>query len=132
MRCPVCRKELYDNGDRRFNCPFCGAQVEGSGTAPKEEAETPEMRCRRLERELALQRVRAEIEEQSANDHFWCRGGNPFSMIYRQTARNALDRGDIESAKRNLAKAEKSTCIGCLLHIAVFVAMLVAAAASKL
>ena len=29
MKCPTCGKELYDNGEDHFNCPFCGAEVVG-------------------------------------------------------------------------------------------------------
>ena len=61
--------------------------------------ETAEEKFLRLEQELARQKVKAEIEEQSAFEHFWFRGGNLFSMLYRQAAREALERGDIASAK---------------------------------
>ena len=129
MNCPTCGKELYDNGEERFCCPFCGAEVEGSGSAPREEKEeTLEMRCQRLERELARLKIKAEIEEQSATEHFWFRGGNLFSMLDRQSAREALERGDIESAKKHLASAEKSFSIGCLLYIALIVVVLIVAA----
>ena len=132
MNCPICGKELYDNGEERFNCPFCGAEVEGSGSTPGEEQEeTLEMRCQRLERELARLKIKAEIEEQSATEHFWFRGGNLFSMLDRQSAREALERGDIESAKKHLASAEKSFNIGCLLYIALIVVVLIVAAYSK-
>ena len=71
MYCPTCGKELYDNGEERFNCPFCGAEVVGSGPETEEEREeTLEERCKRLERELARQKLKAEIEEQSAAEHF--------------------------------------------------------------
>ena len=126
MNCPTCGKELYDNGEERFGCPFCGAEVEGSGAAPEEE--TLEMRCQRLERELARLKIKAEIEEQSATEHFWFRGGNLFSMFNRQAAREALERGDIESAKKHLDSAEKSFNIGCLLYIALIVVVLIVAA----
>ena len=132
MNCPTCGKELYDNGEERFNCPFCGAEVEGSGSAPGEEKEeTLEMRCQRLERELARLKIKAEIEEQSATEHFWFRGGNLFSMFNRQAAREALERGDIESAKKHLDSAEKSFNIGCLLYIALIVVVLIVTAYSK-
>ena len=39
MNCPTCGKELYDNGEERFRCPFCGAEVEGSGGAAEGEQE---------------------------------------------------------------------------------------------
>jgi len=39
MYCPTCGKELYDNGECRFNCPFCGAKVVGSGSETEEERE---------------------------------------------------------------------------------------------
>ena len=132
MNCPTCGKELYDNGEERFNCPFCGAEVEGSGSAPGEEKEeTLEMRCQRLERELARLKIKAEIEEQSATEHFWFGGGNLFSMFNRQAAREALERGDIESAKKHLDSAEKSFNIGCLLYIALIVVVLIVTAYSK-
>ena len=125
MNCPTCGKELYDNGEERFNCPFCGAEVEGSGVAPEEgKEETLEMRCQRLERELERMKVKAAIEEQSATEHYWFRG-NLFSMLDRQSAREALERGDIESAKKHLASAEKSFNIGCLLYIALIVVTII-------
>ena len=105
MYCPTCGKELYDNGECRFNCPFCGAEVVGSGSETEEDREeTLEERCKRLERELTRQKLKAEIEEQSAAEHFWFRGGNLFSMLDRQSARNALERGDIESAKKTFGQ----------------------------
>ena len=132
MYCPTCGKELYDNGECRFNCPFCGAEVVGPGSETEEaREETPEERCKRLERELALQKVKAEIEEQSAFQHFWFRSGNLFSMFYRQSARDALERGDIESAKRHLASAEKSFNIGCLLSIIAIVVILLLSVFAK-
>ena len=27
LNCPSCGKELYDNGEERFSCPYCGADV---------------------------------------------------------------------------------------------------------
>lgn len=132
MNCPTCGKELYDNGEERFRCPFCGAEVEGSGGAAEGgQGESLEKRCQRLERELARMKVKAEIEEQSATEHFWFRGGNWFSMLDRQAAREALERGDIESAKKHLADAEKSFNIGCLLYIAFIVVILISAAYTK-
>ena len=132
MNCPTCGRELYDNGEKRFRCPFCGAEVEGSGSAPGESREeTLEIRCQRLERELARMKVKAAIEEQCATEHYWFRGGNLFSMLDRQAAREALERGDIESAKKHLASAEKSFNIGCLLYIALIVVVLIVAAYSK-
>ena len=118
MYCPTCGKELYVNGEDRFNCPFCGAEVVSSGV---ETEETLEECCKRLERELARQKVKAEIEERSAFEHFWFRGGNLFSMLYRQSARDALERGDIESAKKNLASANKAFHIGCIVYVVVFI-----------
>ena len=89
LKCPNCGKELYDNGEEGFPCPYCGADV----VTPRLTAqETPEERCQRLEREL----------------------GNPFSMLERQSARQALERGDIDAAKAHLAKADRAFSIGCL------------------
>ena len=66
----------------------------GSGPETEEEREeTLEERCKRLERELARQKLKAEIEEQGAAEHFWFSGGNPFPMLFRQSARNALGLG---------------------------------------
>lgn len=49
MNCPTCGRELYDNGEKRFRCPFCGAEVEGSGSAPGESREeTLEIRCQSI------------------------------------------------------------------------------------
>jgi len=126
MNCPTCGRELYDNGEKRFRCPFCGAEVEGSGSAPGESREeTLEIRCQRLERELARMKVKAAIEEQCATEHYWFRGGNLFSTLDRQAAREALERGDIESAKKHLASAEKSFNIGCLLYLALVVVTII-------
>ena len=110
LNCPSCGKELYDNGEERFSCPYCGADV----VTPRLTAqETPEKRCQRLERELARERVKAQIETLGATDHFWTRG-NPLSMLERQSARQALERGDIDAAKAHLVKADRSFSIGCL------------------
>ena len=125
MKCPTCGKELYDNGEDRFNCPFCGAEVVGGEFAAKE---TTEERLHRMERELARQKVKSEIEEQSAFEHFWFRIANPFSMLDRQAAREALERGDIESAKRHLANAEKSFSVGCILYVIVIAVILLVVA----
>ena len=122
MKCPTCGKELYDNGEDHFNCPFCGAEVVGERFAAEE---TAEEKFRRLERELARMKVKAAIEEQCATEHYGFRGGNLFSMLDRQAAREALERGDIESAKKHLASAEKSFNIGCLLYIALIVVTII-------
>ena len=115
MRCESCGKEVFDNGEERFTCPYCGAEV-------VVEEESTERRIRRLERELERQRLHSQIEELSAADHYWTRG-NLFSMIARQSARVALERGDFDAARRHLAKAEKWFNIGCLIQIAVMVAV---------
>ena len=128
MNCPACGKELYDNGEDRLNCPFCGAEAVGERFAAEE---TAEEKLNRLERELARQKVKAEIEEQSACEHFWFRGGNPFSMLDRQSAREALERGDIEGAKKHLTNAEKSFNMGCILYAIVIIAILVVAAFAR-
>ena len=78
--------------------------------------DTPEERCQRLERELAREKVKAKIEALAATDHFWTRG-NPFSMLERQSARQALERGDIDAAKAHLAKADRAFAVGCLVVI---------------
>ena len=52
-------------------------------------------------------------------------------MLDRQAAREALERGDIESAKKHLASAEKSFNIGCLVYIALIIVILIVAAYSK-
>ena len=128
MKCPTCGKELHDNGEDRFNCPFCGAEVVGERFSAEETAE--EKLCR-LERELERQKLKAKIEAQSACEHFWFRGGNPFSMLDRQSAREALERGNIEGAKKHLANAEKSFNIGCVLYAIVIIAILVVAALAR-
>ena len=128
MHCPTCDKELFDNGEDRFNCPICGAEVVGERFAAEE---TADEKLRRLERELARQKVKAEIEEQSACEHFWFRGGNPFSMLDRQSARKALERGDIEGAKKHLANAEKSFNAGCVLYAIVIIVILVVAVLAR-
>ena len=115
MRCETCGKEVFDNGEECFACPHCGAEV-------VTEEESTEERCRRLERELERQKLRSQIEELSAADHFWTRG-NLFSMLDRQSARTALECGDFDAARRHLAKAEKWFNIGCLIQIAVVVAV---------
>ena len=42
MNCPTCGKELYDNGEDRFNCPFCGAEVVSDAIAANK---APQDRC---------------------------------------------------------------------------------------
>ncbi len=27
MRCEACGKEVFDNGEERFACPYCGAEI---------------------------------------------------------------------------------------------------------
>ena len=124
MVCKACGKELYDNEAGRFRCPFCGAEVFGSGSAEDPSAaqtsETPEERVRRLEQENARLKLKTEIESSCAAEHFW-RIGNIFSMIYRQSARNALERGDLRAAKRYAEKASVATDVGCLLSIIAFI-----------
>ncbi len=115
MRCETCGNEVFDNGEERFACPHCGAKVVAV-------EESTEERCRRLERELERQKLHSQIEELSAADHFWTRG-NLFSMLDRQSARAALERGDFDAARRYLAKAEKWFNIGCLIQIAIAVAV---------
>ena len=44
-------------------------------------------------------------------------------MLDRQSARAALERGDFDAARRYLAKAEKWFNIGCLIQIAIAVAV---------
>ncbi|MBQ3747846.1 MAG: FYDLN acid domain-containing protein [Kiritimatiellae bacterium] len=121
--CPTCGKELYDNGEDLFNCPFCGAEVVSERFAAKE---TAEEKLRRLERELERQKLNAEIEAQSAFEHFWFRGGNLFSMLDRQSAREALERGDIEMARKYFTKAFKT---GCLLHLVLVIVVVLVAVA---
>lgn len=116
MKCDSCGKEVFDNGDKRFTCPYCGAEVVVG-------RETAEERNRRLQREVERQRLHAQIEELGATDHFWTRG-NLFSMLDRQSARAALGRGDLEEAGRYLARAEKSLNIGCLVEIIVAAAII--------
>ena len=125
MRCETCGKEVFDNGEERFACPYCGAEVVAVDVAVEESAEeSAEERCRRLERELERQKLHSQIEELSAADHFWTRG-TLFSMLDRQSARSALERGDLDAARRHLAKAEKWFDIGCLIQIAVVVLLLI-------
>lgn len=115
--CPVCGKRLYDNGETRFTCPFCGSAVSSSGADNEHvREETLAERCRRLEREAERLKVKAGIESLAAEDHFLSRG-SLFSMIQRHAARKALDRGDIEAAKRHLKKAEVAHSVGCLIKI---------------
>ena len=115
MRCETCGKEVFDNGEERFACPYCGAEIVAV-------EESTEERIRRLERELTRQKLNSQIEELSAADHFWTRG-NLFSMLDRQSARAAIERGDFDAARRHLAKAEKWFNIGCFIQIAVVVAV---------
>ena len=123
MNCPICGKELFDNGEERFRCPFCGAEVLTDKTAA---GESPEERCQRLERELARQKLKTEIEALSAADHFWTHG-NLFSMLDRQAARNALERGDIEAARKHLSNATTAFNIGCIVLVIALIAVIVLA-----
>ena len=120
MNCPACGKEVYDNGEERFPCPFCGAEVIAGKTAAEE---TVEDRIQRLERELERQKVKAKIEELAVSDHYWNKG-TLLSMLDRQSAREALERGDIESAKKHLADAEKSFNLGCFLQVFLLIVVI--------
>ena len=91
MRRETCGKEVFDNGEERFACPYCGAEIVAV-------EESVEERIKRLERELARQKLHSQIEELSAADHFWTRG-NLFSMLDRQSARAAIERGDFDAAR---------------------------------
>ena len=130
MKCPTCGKELYDNGEDRFNCPFCGAEVVGDRFAAEETAE--EKFCR-LERELARKKVETGVDGQnSAFARFgFARGGYQLSLFGTQAVRNALERGDIEGAKKHLTNAEKSFNMGCILYAIVIIAILVVAAFAR-
>ena len=123
MNCPICGKELFDNGEERFRCPFCGAEVLTDKAAA---GESPEERCQRLERELARQKLKTEIEALSAADHFWTHG-NLFSMLDRQAARNALERGDIEAVRKHLPNATTAFNIGCIVLVIALIAVIVLA-----
>ena len=113
MNCPSCGKELFNNGEERFSCPFCDAEIASVKTS---QPETIEERVTRLEKENERLRMICKIESQGESDHFW-NTDSIFSMSYRQSARKALARGDMEGARRALDKAKKASNIGCLLQI---------------
>ncbi len=119
LTCDACGQALYDNGEERFLCPFCGAMVDVSRKA--REDMTPEGKVERLERELERQKLRADIEELTVADHFW-NDGTLFSMWNRESARDALKRGDVGAAKRHLADAKNWYDIGCLLKLILAIA----------
>lgn len=130
MNCPACGKELYDNGEDRFNCPFCGAEAVGERFAAEE---TAEEKLNRLERELARQKVETGVDGQkSAFARFgFARGGYQLSLFDTQAVRNALERGDIEGEKKHLTNAEKSFNMGCILYAIVIILILVVAALAR-
>ncbi len=121
MNCPSCGKELFDNGEARFSCPFCGAEIAAVKTS---QAETVDERLARLEKENERLRMICKIESQGESDHFW-NTDSIFSMSYRQSAREALARGDLEAAGRALGKAEKASNIGCLLQMIALVIFII-------
>ena len=61
MRCATCGKEVFDNGEERFACPHCGAEVVAV-------EESTEERCRRLEREC----YRVRLDYHSSNGLVGC------------------------------------------------------------
>ena len=121
MKCPTCGKELYDNGEDHFNCPFCGAEVVGERFAAEE---TAEEKFRRLERELARKKVETGVDGQnSAFARFgFARGGYQLSLFGTQAVRNALERSDMKLAGKHFAKAFK---VGCLLYLAFIIVVVV-------
>lgn len=88
------------------------------------QTETTEERCKRLEREKELAQLKAEIESQASFENFWKIGGGLFSAAYRESARHALQEGNVEKARRAMASAEKMSSIGCVVQFVLFLILL--------
>lgn len=123
FRCGSCGKEVFSNGEAEFICPFCGSEIVIGGQS----SETPEEKCRRLEREAERLRLRAEIGQQAATDWCWRNPLALFSGLDRSAARNALENGDLEAAKRHLKAAKKTSGLGFMVFVLLFVVILVLA-----
>lgn len=122
--CPKCRRMLYAADGGEIACPYCGARVAvptemARRPGSQNHSETLEERCARLERELEIVRLRAEVEHHAAFERFLNVGGGWFSAAYRQSARDALDSGDLEKARRKYAAAKKAGNIGCIIQVLV-------------
>ena len=121
MTCDHCGREVFANGEDSFACPYCGATVE---TGSRRD-ESPAARLARLEREIERANVRADIEKEASDDMFW---NNPLGLMAgldRQRARQALECGDVDDAKRHLESAKRTSSVGCIVNIVYIVIVVV-------
>jgi len=115
LKCVHCGREVFANGEASFACPYCGATVE----AARRTDESAEERLERLEREVARANVRTDIEKEATNDMFWRNPLGLFAGLDRQQARQALERGDVEAAKRHLESAKRTSGVGCVVNVII-------------
>lgn len=119
IACGCCGHELFANGESTFICPFCGAKVDVNPHKP----ESVEAKLSRLERELKRTKVKAEIEEEAVNDMFWRNPLGLFAGLDRQQARQALEVGDVETARRHLDDAKRTSGVGFVLNVIIAIVL---------
>ena len=87
--------------------------------------ESVEAKLSRLEHELNRTKIKAEIEKEATNDMFW---GNPlglFAGLDRQQARQALETGDVETARRHLDEAKRTSGAGLVLNAIIVIVLVI-------
>lgn len=95
----------------------------------RREDECAEERLARLEREVARANVRADIKKEATNDMFWWNPLGLFAGLDRQQARQALERGDVEAAKRHLESAKRTSGAGCVVNVIIIAIIILVALA---
>ena len=87
--------------------------------------ESVEARLDRLDRELKRTQVKAEIEREAVNDMFWRNPLGLFAGLDRQQARQALERGDVETARRHLEEAKRTSGAGFVLNVIIAIVLVI-------
>lgn len=118
--CGCCGHELFANGEPSFACPFCGAIV-----VANPQSESVEAKLSRLEHELNRTKIKAEIEKEATNDMFWRNPLGLFAGLDRQQARQALETGDVETARRHLDEAKRTSGAGLVLNAIIVIVLVI-------
>ena len=79
----------------------------------------------RLEHELNRIKIKAEIEKEAANDMFWRNPLGLFAGLDRQQARQALETGDVETARRHLDEAKRTSGAGLVLNAVIVIVLVI-------
>ena len=119
--CGCCGHELFANGEPSFACPFCGAIV----VANPRKSESVEAKLSRLEHELNRTKIKAEIEKEATSDMFWRNPLGLFAGLDRQQARQALETGDVETARRHLDEAKRTSDAGLVLNAIIVIVLVI-------